>query len=109
MLVLGHGRAYAAPGYTVYCSPVPVRTWIRRPYVCVDIDVSTRPDVVFDLRTTPWTFARDAQFSVVIDTTGTQLLPLTAEMRAELLRVLRPGGVYYGRRESFRRSTSLPL
>lgn len=107
--VLGHGKLYERTGdWSARCSPIPVREWRTRPYVSIDKQTDVRPDIVWDLERTPWSFAADATAEMIVDTTGLGLERAYKRdnFRAELLRVLKPGGLFCGRNAVRLRKTS---
>ena len=67
ILVLGHGRDYSKE--FIRCSYYDKDKWYDADYTCVDIDPECRPDIVADLRL-EWTFAKDNEYDLIIDTTG---------------------------------------
>lgn len=92
-LILGHGKVYEETPTGIRCSAVPPERWLHEPYICVDVQVQVRPDVVWDLLTYPW-------FEQVIDTTGIGLVTeaQTLRFQSEVLRVLVDGGTFVGPR-----------
>ncbi len=111
-LVLGHGRYYktkeeydAIPqdkqGYysTIRCSPIDINEWYSDEFTSVDMDTGVRPDIVYDLRKRPWTFAKDEYYDRVIDTCGIAFVHFHTYdtwFMTEVLRILKPGGRFYG-------------
>jgi hypothetical protein len=110
-LVLGHSKYYNIND--IRCSPIPLSQWI--------IDENIKPDIVYDLKNTPWKFAEDNSFDRIIDATGIEINTLCSkidvenlykfeksdigkvyysyspEMKNEILRVLKENGTFYGR------------
>jgi len=103
ILVLGHGRDYSKD--FIRCSSYDKNKWFDTDYTCVDIDPLCRPDIVADLRC-EWTFAKDNEYDLIIDTTG---LALTYPNRGickpsvehEVMRCLTIGGEFYGNRHIY--------
>lgn len=113
-LVLGHGRYYV-PLETygemteekrghysdIRCSPLDLEEWYNGDFTSVDMDEHVRPDIVYDLRTRPWTFAEEGMYDRVIDTCGTAFVHFHTYERwflEQVMRVLKPGGTFYGNR-----------
>jgi hypothetical protein len=98
-LVLGHGKIYANPS-AIYCSPIPLDDWINQPYISVDMRADVQPDIVYDLTHMSWTFATNGSYDRIIDTTGIALKHYyrSDTFKAEIRRILKPGGIFYGRR-----------
>lgn len=76
---------------------MPLDAWYNDPYVSVDRDAVVQPDIVYDLRLVPWAFASDNSFDTIIDCCGIGLVPYRASLRNEFMRVLAPGGTFFGR------------
>jgi hypothetical protein len=99
-LVLGHGSLYVQDGDRIRCSPIDKSIWLSSPHTSVDMDSDTLPDIVFDLRKMPWTFALDESYDNIVDTSGIALESFYRStcFDREIRRVLKKGGTFYGRR-----------
>ena len=101
-LILGHGKLYK--DHDEYrCSPIDKELWINEEYTSVDMDENVEPDIMFDLRESKWTFAKDCEYDYIVDTTG---LGLQSRMKSpecinEIHRILKIGGTFYGSRRQF--------
>jgi hypothetical protein len=105
ILVLGHGREYSKE--FTRCSFYDIDKWFDSEYTCVDIDPSCKPDIVADLRY-KWDFAKDDEYNLIIDTTGIVLtytvkgtLKCKPLVEHEVMRCLKIGGEFYGRRQIY--------
>ena len=100
ILILGHGRNYTKD-YT-RCSPINKDLWWDKEYVCVDNDIESGADIIWDLRK-PWNWAPNELYDLVIDTAGIVLQPYDRKrnettVKNEIFKVLKNGGRFYGRR-----------
>ena len=88
---------------TLYNLDIPKHggDWFHIHYETVDRDVSKKPEIVFDVRVTPWTFCEDNKYEVVIDTESGEVVfdneknEIKEEYFKEINRILEPGGRFY--------------
>lgn len=113
-LVLGHGKAYVTKDkydtlsekekketlfLLMRCSPYEAGEWYNQEYTSIDNDTFVKPDILYDLRKRPWTFAESESFDRVIDTCGIAFMHLHTYdtwFLEQVKNVLKPGGTFYG-------------
>ena len=113
-LVLGHGKAYVPREiynkltenqkkthlfFDMRCSPPEAGSWYLEEYISVDNDERIRPDILYDLRKRPWSFAETESFDRVIDTCGIAFIHFHSYdtwFLEQVKNVLKPGGFFYG-------------
>jgi SAM-dependent methyltransferase len=115
-LVLGHGKRYVPReeydkmsdeeqedyvGIKCVHISISVNDWYYDEHISVNIDPEDRPDIVYNLWKTPWTFAESNSYDRIIDTCYALCKPNSNEYRDdifdEIMRVLKPDGIVYGR------------
>jgi hypothetical protein len=122
-LVLGHGKRYTPrerdiskekydalpyknPLMEIRCSPLDVNKWYFDEHTSVDIEPEVIPDIVYDLRKRPWSFAESDSYDRVIDTCGIAFFSpgrkYNEQFMEEVTRVLKHGGLFYGRDGTYR-------
>lgn len=102
-LVLGHGRKYSKS--YVRCSSLDVNEWYDSDYICVDINKTVEPDIVFDLTKRTWSFCKEDEFDRIIDTTGILFIRSNISherlychgFEEKILKLLKINGHFYGR------------
>ena len=99
-LILGHGELYIQTR-KIHNSPIYPQLWLTKPYTSVDKKAAVLPDIVYDLKHTPWVFAANNTYTTIIDKTGTGLMneggkTYSEKILDEVWRVLKVGGIFYG-------------
>lgn len=106
VLVLGHGKRYDSPHLSMRSSPPEAGDWWTIEHTSVDKDPSVEPDIVYDLNTMPWTFCEPESYDRVIDASGTVFVfgfRYSERFLKEVFRILKPGGMFYGRRNTIQK------
>ena len=104
-LIIGHNNffenKYDEVDLRLYNYDLPEHggDWFHIDYTSVDKDANKKPDFVFDTVLTPWTFAEDNKYEVVLDISGNEIMfnenKLKEEYLNEINRILIPGGRFY--------------
>jgi hypothetical protein len=97
-LILGHGRNYNED--YIRCSPIDIKQWYYDEYICVDIDPTANPDIVYDLKK-EWSFCDKIKYDRIIDTSGIALgggryKYTRSTIKNKLINCLHENGIFYG-------------